>query len=90
MPRLPRYVLPGQPQHLIQRGNNREPIFAQAADFLFQQISIWHKFDTPSESPHLVSGLERLFHNYSGPSPKRSYVKTSVMRQQAWLLPAFS
>ncbi len=31
----PRYVLPGQPQHLIPRGNNREPIFAQAADYAF-------------------------------------------------------
>ena len=31
----PRYVPPGQPQHLIQRGNNREPIFAQAADYAF-------------------------------------------------------
>ncbi len=35
MARLPRYVLPGQPQHLIPRGNNREPIFAQAADYAF-------------------------------------------------------
>ena len=24
MARLPRYVLPGQPQHVIQRGNNRQ------------------------------------------------------------------
>ncbi len=35
MARLPRYVLPGQPQHLIQRGNNCEPSFAQAADYAF-------------------------------------------------------
>jgi len=28
MARLPRYGLPGVPQHVIQRGNNREPIFA--------------------------------------------------------------
>ncbi|MCZ6802819.1 MAG: transposase, partial [Proteobacteria bacterium] len=27
MPRLPRYVIPGQPQHVIQRGNNRQEIF---------------------------------------------------------------
>lgn len=27
MARLPRYVLVGQPQHVIVRGNNREPIF---------------------------------------------------------------
>ncbi|MBW2545145.1 MAG: transposase, partial [Deltaproteobacteria bacterium] len=35
MARLSRYFVPGQPQHLIQRGNNREPIFAQDADYQF-------------------------------------------------------
>lgn len=35
MARLPRYVLPEQPQHVIQRGNNRCPIFASAADYKF-------------------------------------------------------
>ena len=33
MPRLPRYVLPGQPQHVIQRGNNRCPIFVADEDY---------------------------------------------------------
>ncbi len=35
MPRLPRYVLPSQPQHVIQRGNNREPIFCCDEDYRF-------------------------------------------------------
>jgi len=35
MARLPRYVIPGQPQHIIQRGNNRQAIFAADADFQF-------------------------------------------------------
>lgn len=35
MARLPRYVIPGQPQHIIQRGNNRQAIFAAEADFQF-------------------------------------------------------
>ncbi len=35
MARLPRYVLPGVPQHVIQRGNNREPIFAHGEDYSF-------------------------------------------------------
>jgi len=34
MPRLPRYVLPGQPQHVIQRGNNRSPLFNVDADYV--------------------------------------------------------
>ncbi len=33
MARLPRYVIPGQPQHLIQRGNNREIIFVAEEDY---------------------------------------------------------
>ena len=35
MPRLPRYVIPGQPQHIIQRGNNRNVIFAAEMDYQF-------------------------------------------------------
>ena len=35
MARLPRYVLPGQPQHIIQGGNNRQVIFASDTDFQF-------------------------------------------------------
>lgn len=35
MARLPGYVIPGQPQHIIQRGNNRQVIFAAEADFQF-------------------------------------------------------
>ena len=35
MARLPRYVIPGQPQHIIQRGNNRQVIFASEADYQF-------------------------------------------------------
>ncbi len=35
MPRLPRFVIPGQPQHLIERGNNRQEIFRKEDDYLF-------------------------------------------------------
>lgn len=33
MARLPRFVLPGEPQHIIQRGNNRGVIFAAEEDY---------------------------------------------------------
>lgn len=33
MARLPRLTLPGFPHHIIQRGNNRQAIFASAADY---------------------------------------------------------
>lgn len=35
MARLPRFVIPGQPQHLIVRGNNRSDIFRVDADYQF-------------------------------------------------------
>lgn len=35
MARLPSYVIPGQPQHIIQRGNNRQAIFASDMDYQF-------------------------------------------------------
>jgi putative transposase len=33
MARLPRLTLPGYPHHIIQRGNNRQPIFASTPDY---------------------------------------------------------
>ena len=33
MARLPRLTVPGYPHHVIQRGNNRQPIFAETADY---------------------------------------------------------
>jgi REP element-mobilizing transposase RayT len=34
MARKPRYTLPGIPQHVIQRGHNREPCFYTKHDYL--------------------------------------------------------
>jgi REP-associated tyrosine transposase len=35
MARLARYFVKDQPLHIIQRGNNREPIFATEDDYRF-------------------------------------------------------
>ncbi|MCU7959884.1 MAG: transposase [gamma proteobacterium symbiont of Bathyaustriella thionipta] len=35
MARQPRFIIPGQPQHVIVRGNNREPIFYADEDYQF-------------------------------------------------------
>lgn len=35
MARQPRFELPGQPQHIIQRGNNRQEIFTSDRDYRF-------------------------------------------------------
>ena len=34
MARLPRLVVPGQPHHVIQRGNNRQPVFLDDEDYI--------------------------------------------------------
>lgn len=39
MARLPRFILPGYPQHVIQRGNNRQPILFDEDDYWF----LWNK-----------------------------------------------
>ncbi len=40
MARLPRFVILGQPQHVIQRGNNREVIFVSDDDYQFYLESL--------------------------------------------------
>ena len=40
MARLPRFVIPGQPQHIIQRGNNRQVIFSAKADYRFFRAAL--------------------------------------------------
>lgn len=35
MARLPRLIIPNQPHHIIQRGNNRQPIFVDEEDYLY-------------------------------------------------------
>jgi len=41
MARQPRFVLPGHPQHVIQRGNNRSVIFGAEADYAFYLEKLW-------------------------------------------------
>lgn len=45
MPRLPRFVIPGQPQHVIQRGNNREAIFYAENDYQFYLEKLFEAAD---------------------------------------------
>ncbi len=40
MARLPRFVISGQPQHIIQRGNNRDIIFVSDDDYRFYLESL--------------------------------------------------
>lgn len=33
MPRKPRFIIPGVPVHIVQRGHSREPVFFEDADY---------------------------------------------------------
>jgi len=47
MARLKRFILPGQPQHVIQRGNNREDVFFADKDYHFYEeklLEACHKY----------------------------------------------
>ena len=46
MVRLPRYTLPGQPQHVIQRGNNRSALFESSADYEFFRACLTRACET--------------------------------------------
>jgi putative transposase len=76
MARLARFMVPGQPQHLIQRGNNRDVTFAAADDYLFfldrlRQSSERHRCDIHAYvlmtnhvhllmTPHKKDGIGKL------------------------------
>jgi putative transposase len=45
MARLPRFVLPGFPQHVIQRGNNRQQILFEEPDYWF----LWEKIGAAAD-----------------------------------------
>lgn len=45
MARLPRFIVPGYPQHVIQRGNNRQQILLEEADYWF----LWEKLSSAAE-----------------------------------------
>jgi putative transposase len=45
MARLPRFVLPGYPQHVIQRGNNRQRILVDEADYWY----LWERLLAAAE-----------------------------------------
>jgi putative transposase len=68
MARLPRLTVPGYPHHIIQRGNNRQPIFADRADYELllglideharkQQVAI-HAYVLMSNHLHLLATPE--------------------------------
>ena len=75
MARLPRYVLPGQPQHIIQRGNNRQVIFASDTDFQFFRDAMASAADHHGLAIHAYVWMGNHIHLLATPEHEQSISK---------------
>ena len=76
MARLPRYVIPGQPQHIIQRGNNRQVIFAADADYQFFRDAIVEAAGRFGLAIHAYVWMTNHIHLLATPTDLDSISKT--------------
>lgn len=80
MARLPRFVIPGQPQHVIQRGNNRDVIFITDEDYQFYLQKLGDackKFDCDIHAYVLMTNHVHLLitpHSENGISKVMQYI----------------
>ena len=52
MPRLPRIEFAGIPQHVVQRGNDRQPCFLGEADYHRYLRGLQDRADAPPVNPN--------------------------------------
>ena len=76
MARLPRFYLPGQPLHVIQRGNNRDPIFAADADYHFYLRCLQEAAKMHSLTVHAYVLMTNHVHLLVTPDSELSLSKT--------------
>lgn len=62
MARLPRLTLPDYPHHVIQRGNNRQPIFATVSDYRAMLDVLQDNAKTFDVAVHAYVLMENHFH----------------------------
>ena len=75
MARLPRYVIPGQPQHIIQRGNNKQTIFAADADYQFYRDALIEASVKHELSVHAYVWMTNHIHLLATPGSEDSISK---------------
>ena len=75
MARLPRYVIPGQPQHIIQRGNNKQTIFAADADYQFYRDALIEASVKHELSVHAYVWMMNHIHLLATPGSEDSISK---------------
>jgi len=76
MARLPRYVIPGLPQHIIQRGNNRQVIFAADADYQFFRDAVVEAAGRFGLAIHAYVWMTNHIHLLATPAYEDSVSKT--------------
>ena len=76
MARLARYVIPGQPQHIIQRGNNRKNIFRIDADYQFFRDSLVEAAGRYGLAVHAYVWMNNHIHLLATPTYGDSISKT--------------
>ena len=76
MARLRRYFASDQPQHVIQRGNNREPIFAAHDDYRFFRACLVEAASRHGVAIHAEVLMTNHVHILATPEPTESPPKT--------------
>ena len=79
MARLPRFVIPGQPQHVILRGNNRTEIFCADADYLFYLDKLQSACNTHGCDIHAYVLMTNHVHLLVTPHEEQSLPKAMQM-----------
>ncbi len=79
MARLPRFVLPGHPQHVVLRGNNREPIFHAEADYRFYLEKLKQACDKHDCAVHAYALMTNHVHLLLTPYKNDGLPKTIQM-----------
>ncbi len=75
MAHLPRFFLPGQPLHVIQRGNNRDPIFAANNDYQFYLRCLQEAAEVQSLAIHAYVLMTNHVHLLVTPETETSVSK---------------
>lgn len=79
MPRKPRFVLPGQPQHIVIRGINREPIFYDETDYRYYLKKLKESIDKHSCDLHAYVLMTNHVHLLLTPETEHGISKAIQM-----------
>lgn len=85
MPRKPRLFLPDQPQHIVVRGHNRDPVMARLEDFRFMYRCMLEATTNHSVAVHAWVLMHNHIHLLLTPSDANALPKTmqSIGRRYA-------